>query len=121
MALDYAINQEETSHASLRVTVVQPNIDPWAKWYTDEQRTLDTNFDATMTALRADHDSTDLMVWPETAITFYITSPARSYELGELYKFIATMHHALLTGFPDRATYIEGQWIRSRQTQCLPA
>ncbi len=105
----YAINQREDSHASLRVTIVQPNIDPWAKWYTDEQRTLDTNFDATMTALRADHDSTDLMVWPETAITFYITSPGKSYELGELYKFIATSHHALLTGFPDRATYIEGQ------------
>ena len=105
----FAINEHEDSRASLRVTIVQPNIDPWAKWYTDEQRTLDTNFEATMTALRANHDSTDLIVWPETAITFYITSPAKSYELGELYKFIATMHHPLLTGFPDRATYLEGQ------------
>ncbi len=99
----------EDSRASLRVTIVQPNIDPWAKWYTDEARTLDTNFEATITAIRANHDSTDLIVWPETAITFYITSPAKSYELGELYKFVAAMHHALLTGFPDRATYIAGQ------------
>jgi apolipoprotein N-acyltransferase len=104
-----AMRGHEDSRASLRVTIVQPNIDPWAKWGADEQRTLDTNFAATMTALRTDHDSTDLIVWPETAITFYITSPAKSYELGELYKFIASMHHAVLTGFPDRATYIEGQ------------
>jgi apolipoprotein N-acyltransferase len=105
----FAMKGHEDSHASLRVTIVQPNIDPWAKWYTDEARTLDTNFSATITAIRANHDSTDLIVWPETAITFYITSPAKSYELGVLYKFIASMHHALLTGFPDRATYIEGQ------------
>jgi apolipoprotein N-acyltransferase len=105
----FAMQGHEDSHASLRVTIVQPNIDPWAKWYTDEQRTLDTNFSATITAIRANHDSTDLIVWPETAITFYITSPAKSYELGELYKFIASMHHALLTGFPDRAMYLEGQ------------
>ena len=104
-----AIKEHEDSRASLRVTIVQPNIDPWAKWGADEQRTLDTNFEATMTALRANHDSTDLIVWPETAITFYITSPAKSYEIGELYKFIASMHHAVLTGFPDRATYIQGE------------
>jgi apolipoprotein N-acyltransferase len=104
-----AMGNHEASRASLRVTIVQPNIDPWAKWYTDETRTLDTNFQATITALRGNHDSTDLVIWPETAITFYITSPAKSYELGELYTFIAGMHHALLTGFPDRATYIEGQ------------
>jgi len=104
-----AMQGHEDSQASLRVTVVQPNIDPWAKWGADEQRTLDTNFHSTEAALRTNHDSTDLIVWPETTITFYITSPAKSYELGELYKFIASMHHALLTGFPDRAMYVAGQ------------
>jgi len=105
----HSMNEHEVSHNSMRVTVVQPNIDPWAKWYTDEQRTLDTNFDATLLALKANHDSTDLILWPETAITFYITSPAKSYELGELYQFIASIHHPILTGFPDRQDYIAGQ------------
>jgi len=105
----HSMNEHEVSHDSMRVTVVQPNIDPWAKWYTDEQRTLDTNFDATLLSLKANHDSTDLIVWPETAITFYITSPAKSYELGELYKFIDSIHHPILTGFPDRQDYIAGQ------------
>ncbi|MDP4288095.1 MAG: hypothetical protein Q8922_09180, partial [Bacteroidota bacterium] len=98
----HAVDQHEESRSSLRVTVVQPNIDPWAKWYTDYQRTLDTNFSATRTALQAAHDSTDLVLWPETAITFYITSPAKSYELGELYHFIASIGRPVLTGFPDR-------------------
>ena len=104
-----AMRGHEASEASLRVTIVQPNIDPWAKWYNDAQRTLDTNFDATRTALKAANDSSDLVVWPETAITFYITSPAESYELGELYNFLAHMNHPLLTGFPDRKTYVAGE------------
>ncbi|HZK75419.1 MAG TPA: apolipoprotein N-acyltransferase [Candidatus Kapabacteria bacterium] len=104
-----AMGHHEDSSASLRVTIIQPNIDPWAKWYTDEQRTLDTNFDATEMALRSCRDSTDLVLWPETAITFYITSPAKSYELGELYKFIAGTRHPLLTGFPDRQDYLAGR------------
>lgn len=105
----FAMGQHEASRTSMRVTIVQPNIDPWAKWYTDEQRTLDTNFDATITALKACHDSTDLILWPETAITFYITTPAKSYELGELYRFIASIGHPLLTGFPDREDYVVGR------------
>ncbi|HWF44192.1 MAG TPA: apolipoprotein N-acyltransferase, partial [Candidatus Kapabacteria bacterium] len=105
----FAMQQLEASHASLRVTVVQPNIDPWAKWYTDEQRTLDTNFDASITALRQVHDSTDLLLWPETAITFYITAPAKGYELRELYHFIDQIRHPILTGFPDREEYQAGR------------
>ncbi len=104
-----AMDQHEESRASLRVTVVQPNVDPWAKWYTDYQRILDTNFHATMTALTAVHNSTDLILWPETAITFYITTPAKGYELDELYNFIRQIHHPVLTGFPDRKDYIVGQ------------
>jgi apolipoprotein N-acyltransferase len=104
-----AMSGHEISRSSLRVTVVQPNIDPWAKWSSDEDRILDTNFEATVTAIRANHDSTDLIVWPETAITFYITSPAKGFEMAELNKFVSSMHHALLTGFPDRQDYIQGQ------------
>ncbi len=104
-----AMHEHEASRASLRVTIVQPNIDPWAKWYNDARRTLDTNFDATRNALAVCHDSTDLVLWPETAITFYITSPAESYELGELYNFLGHIDHPLLTGFPDRKTYVAGE------------
>jgi apolipoprotein N-acyltransferase len=105
----FAMNSAEESHASLRVTVVQPNINPWAKWQTDEQRILDTNFAASMSALSAVEDSSDLLVWPETAITFYITAPAKVYELRQLYQFLQTTGKPLLTGFPDREEYQEGR------------
>jgi apolipoprotein N-acyltransferase len=94
---------------TLRVTVVQPNIDPWAKWGADYQRTLDTNFSASVHAIQAVHDSTDLLLWPETAITFYITSPGKTYEMSELYGFLSQVHHPLLTGFPDRQDYLRGK------------
>ena len=105
----YATQQHEYSHTSLRVTIVQPNIDPWAKWNTNEQRTLDTNFSASMTALRQVHDSTDLLLWPEMAITFYITVAAKADRLKELYQFVDSIHHPILTGFPDIEGYVEGK------------
>ena len=108
----HAMGTHEKSAASLRVTVVQPNIDPWAKWNTDDQRVMDTNFSATETALKECHDSTDLVVWPETAITFFITSPAKSDELYRLDNFLTAssdQHFALLTGFPDRQEYERGR------------
>jgi apolipoprotein N-acyltransferase len=105
----HEMGEREASRSAVRVTILQPNVDPWAKWETDIQRILDTNFSATATALRIVHDSTDLVLWPETAVTFFITSPAKSYELGELYRFIDSMHHPLLTGFPDHEDYIAGE------------
>jgi len=105
----FALGEHATAKRSMRVTIVQPNIDPWAKWTTDNQRTLDTNFEASLRAIQAAHDSTNLLLWPETAITFYITSPAKSYEMSELYRFVSAIHHPILTGFPDRQDYQRGR------------
>ena len=88
--------------------------------YNDEQRTLDTNFDATRMALAACHDSTDLVLWPETAITFYITSPGSSYELGELYNFLARIDHPLSRG-SQIAKHIFQAKTRFRRTRTTQA
>jgi apolipoprotein N-acyltransferase len=104
-----AMNGKEDSKTSMRITIVQPNIDPWAKWQVDVERTLDTNVRATRTALSAVHDSTDLVLWPETAITFEITSPRNEYWLGVFYNWLSRMRHPVLTGFPDVEEYESGK------------
>jgi apolipoprotein N-acyltransferase len=104
-----ALSGSEVSKASMRMTVVQPNIDPWAKWQQDEQRVLDTNFSASRAAIAKAGESTDLLIWPETAITFYITSDNREYEMQRLQQFIQSVHTPLLTGFPDREEYVAGR------------
>ena len=53
-----------------RVRVVQPNIEQSHKW---ERATLNANFDALLNATIAPADKMpDLVVWPETASTFYL-------------------------------------------------
>lgn len=101
----FAMKQIEPSKTSMRVTIIQPNIDPWAKWDVDFQRILDTNFSATRTALQLAHDSSDLVLWPETAITFEITSPRNGYWLEQFYARLSAIRCPLLTGFPDREEY----------------
>lgn len=104
-----AIDQTEHATSRMRMSVVQPNIDPWAKWQQDETRVLDTNFNASRSAIHDAGDSTDLLIWPETAVTFYITSENKAYELDRLHEFIRTVRTPLLTGFPDREEYVVGR------------
>jgi apolipoprotein N-acyltransferase len=103
-----ALNEKEHASHTVRMTVVQPNIDPWAKWQQDDQRVLDTNFAESFRAIHQAGDSSDLLIWPETAVTFYITSPSKAFEMNRLEQFISGSHTPLLTGFPDREEYVAG-------------
>jgi apolipoprotein N-acyltransferase len=70
---------------------------------------MDTNYNATIDALRAaGHDRpTDLIIWPETAIPFYITQPRNGEHLVKLYSFLDYTKSALLTGFPMIEEYVD--------------
>jgi len=77
----------EASHDSrsgtVRVTLVQPNIDPFRKWqlYTSQDM-MDSYFRLTGRAVF--RDAPDLVIWPETAIPFFILDTANSGYLQSL-------------------------------------
>jgi apolipoprotein N-acyltransferase len=82
---------------------VQPNIDPWGKWSGGEkldqlrlyQRCTDT------LARRG----AELVVWPETALPYYILLPRYQFHRFLVEQQIDSLHIALLTGFPDIEIY----------------
>ncbi len=81
----------------LRVTIIQPNIDPYAKWVGSPTEILHTYERETYRAL---HRRADLVVWPETAIPFYILLPQFSFYRQELQSFVDTTGISLMSGLP---------------------
>jgi apolipoprotein N-acyltransferase len=101
----YTLTQTEEADGQLRVSIIQPNINPWDKWAQSPDAVMDTNYNATIEALRTGDRAvkgqrTQLIVWPETAIPFYITQNRNGEHLVKLYSFLDYTRMALLTGFP---------------------
>lgn len=86
---------------AVRVALVQPDIDPHEKWgsigwgqtlfrlYSETGQTMDQ-------ASRP-----DLVIWPETAIPFYILDPVNKPYLNSLRRMVERWQTPVLTGVPD--------------------
>ena len=81
----------------MRVTIVQPNINPYAKWDGPPSEIMRAYERETYRAL---HNKPDLVVWPETAIPFYLLLPQFSFYRNELQTFVDTTGISLLSGLP---------------------
>lgn len=105
----YRLNALEVQQTGdLRVLIVQPNINPWAKWDLSTARIVDSMIRSTQTGLQQ-HGDVDLVLWPETAITYPITVPAMRDDLAGLGMFIDKIQAPLLTGIPDKEYYRAGR------------
>jgi len=98
----HVFQHEKTAPASseVRIAVVQPDIDPHEKWggFTPEQ-TLSHLYSLTGQTVRADRP--ELVIWPETAIPFYIRSPENKPYMNSVWRMVERWDTPLLTGFPD--------------------
>jgi len=83
--------------AKLRVTLVQPNIDPHGIWVPHD--IMERYSWVSGNAVRENRP--DLVIWPETAILFYILEPPFADELHSLRVSLRQWHSALLSGFID--------------------
>jgi apolipoprotein N-acyltransferase len=84
-------------YSSVKVTIIQPNVDPNAKWNGDFLQIMKTYERETY---KAKKDVADLVVWPETAIPFYILLPQLSYSRNSLEAFLDSTNTTLLSGLP---------------------
>ncbi|MBI5646077.1 MAG: apolipoprotein N-acyltransferase [Ignavibacteriae bacterium] len=96
---------EPVGGSALRVAIAQPNMDPYEKWgagesAADKLANLMRLYDSSVTFARP-----DLVLFPETAIPFYIRQPSYSAEWAWLRAHIDSAGVPLLTGFPDLAWY----------------
>ena len=88
---------------SIKIGVVQPNLDPYDKWAGDS---LDQIFQLYVDGSRELYKKNiDLMLWPETALPVYILEPVYSQYYGAMKKMIDSSGVSLLTGMPDIRIY----------------
>ncbi len=93
----------------VNVTIIQPNINPWAKWQANARAVTDSMYHSSMTALAKNSTASDLLIWPETAITYPLTIARTAEDLQDLYGFINRIGIPVLTGIPDREEYEKGR------------
>lgn len=81
----------------LKVTIIQPNIDPNKKWNGDFIQIMKTYEQDTY---KSKGEGSNLVVWPETAIPFYILLPQLSYSRNSLQAVLDSTSTTLLSGLP---------------------
>jgi len=97
------LNTSEVSPGTdIRVGIVQPNIDPFEKWGGKEMNILSSL--QTLTDSLRPHE-VDLIIWPETAIPFYLLEPEYHNSLEAIRRECDSLDAPLLTGIPDMLHY----------------
>lgn len=95
---------EDAARNTIRVTVVQPDIDPWEKWGkpTGEKWIAYERQLAVLDSLTRDRaaDEADLIVWPETATPFHLLLPGYAPWLERVQRLVADAGAVLVTGLP---------------------
>lgn len=99
----HVIPASEAEHDRLKVGIVQPHIDPWEKWTMSGFDQVQLCF--RMTRELAVRDDLDLVIWPETAVTYYILLPRYQRDYDLLKHTVDSLSVPLLTGFPDVIYY----------------
>jgi apolipoprotein N-acyltransferase len=86
---------------SVRVGVVQPNVDPFDKWsYRSAQIPILLAHTESLAA-----GGTDLVVWPETAIPSFILQPQNGPYLASFRSILDSLHVSVLSGLPSIMYY----------------
>ncbi len=81
----------------LKVTIIQPNIDPDVKW---DSRFIEHNFDVLIDRTREiEPENTDLVIWPETATPCYLVRQRNYYQ--RVRNLVDELGVPLLTGSLD--------------------
>jgi len=100
----------------LRVTLLQPNIDPKEKWVRYNSSEIMERY-YRLTGLAVREQSPELVIWPETAIPFYILDSPYASELHFLRVSLKYWNTSLLTGFSDIVRYSSGTHPRSESPE----
>ncbi|NUQ80039.1 MAG: apolipoprotein N-acyltransferase [Bacteroidetes bacterium] len=91
---------------SVRAAVIQPNVDPWAKWDGDNEYQNLVQLTG-MTRKAAETDSLiQLAIWPETAVSFYLLADRGRFALDDIRLLSAQTGIQVATGYPH-VTYFD--------------
>jgi apolipoprotein N-acyltransferase len=96
------------SNESIKVGIIQPNINPWAKWSSQVKPQISKHMKL-QDSLVAAVGSIDLGVWSETAIPFQSHSFNSRKDFPAIQHWLDTNDFALLTGYVDINLFQKGE------------
>lgn len=100
---NYKISNYSEPEKTIRVGLIQPNLDPNKKWQAgslDEQLNLYLDLSS-----KAISSGAELLIWPETALPVYLLAGRYPNEVNKLHEFVDTNNIPILTGMPDATFY----------------
>jgi len=100
----YRLSTFKVSTKTIRVGVVQPNLNPWNKWTTNNLSKLTVKY--LTLSKKAVEKGAKLIVWPETAYPVFLFDGNYENTVDSIYSFIQENNVYLLTGMPDVRFYM---------------
>ncbi len=83
----------------IKIGLIQPNLNPWKKWDAGNlEEQIQLYFSLSQKAIK---EKAKIIVFPESALPIYLTSPSNRNELNRFYAFVDSNNIYLLTGMPD--------------------
>ena len=99
------LSADSKDEKTIKVGIVQPNIDPWNKW---ELGGLDEMLSSYLSlSQKCVDEGAKLILWPETALPVYLMSGTYQDEVELIHEFLNKNNVSLLTGMPDYRIYEE--------------
>jgi apolipoprotein N-acyltransferase len=95
----FKVSSFEISKRTVRVGIVQPDLNPWDKWETGNLSQL-TNQYLELSQKCLD-EGAEVILWPETAIPVYAFGGNFAVLENSIFNFLDTNNVSLLTGMPD--------------------
>jgi apolipoprotein N-acyltransferase len=101
---NFIIEDRPDQNKLVKVSILQPNINPWDKWQSHNQ------FDQVklllnMTESVCKEYKPDIVVWPETGIPYYIRQSMYKDQYQKIKDIVDSLHISLVTGFADLKVY----------------
>ncbi len=97
-------------HKSIKVGIIQPNINPWIKWQNGTLPQIRLH-QSIQDSLSNAVGGIDLGLWSETAITYHNLNLNRDHNFGFIERWLNKNQTSLLTGLSDFHEYQEGDEI----------
>ncbi|MCC6636473.1 MAG: apolipoprotein N-acyltransferase [Ignavibacteriaceae bacterium] len=83
---------------TLRVGLIQPNLDPYKKWAGGNlDEIIDNYFDLTSKAVK---DGARIVMWPETALPVYLLNGQYDAQVLKIHNLVDSLNIHLMTGMP---------------------
>ncbi|MFI5237863.1 MAG: apolipoprotein N-acyltransferase, partial [Ignavibacteriales bacterium] len=106
--LSYGIYKDlsfRISDKSIRVGIVQPDLNPWFKWSTGNLSQLTNQY--LELSKKCIEDGAELILWPETALPVYAFGGGFNSVDNSIFKFLDSNNVSLLTGMPHIIYFLD--------------